>query len=196
MHHYRSAFLAFLLLHPVSAYTALFFGMIIEGDLVLFTAGFLAHTGVLHLGPTLIVLLAGTILGDSLWYLLGTTDTDRNKFLNWLGRSVDFAGKKIDAHVQERTFRTLLISKFIYGVHHFVLVRAGRLRVPFKRFFRDDAIGSAIWVLGVTSIGYLASASIGKVRHRFHYIEIILLIGIAVYFVIAEIVGKILRNRL
>jgi membrane protein DedA with SNARE-associated domain len=191
-----SFFFTFLLLHPLGAYFALFLGMVIEGDLVLFTAGFLVHHNVLSLAPTFTSLFFGTIFGDLLWYLLGTTNTDQNKFLNWLGRSTDFAGQKVDAHVKDRTFRTLFISKFIYGTHHFTLVRAGRLGVPLRRFLRTDVIGSLLWVLIVSGLGYAASASFEKLHHRLHFIELALLLGVVLYFLVADIVGKVLKRRL
>ncbi len=170
--------------------------MIIEGDVILFTAGFLLHHGILHPLPALVSLAAGVIIGDCLWYLLGTINTDHNRFLNWLGRSTDFAGKRVDAHVQERTLRTLFISKFIYGIHHFLLVRAGRLRVPARRIFRDDLLASLLWMAVVLSLGFLAGASLDKLRHRFHFIELSLLLAVLLYFLVVEVAGKFLKKKL
>jgi len=55
--------------------------MIFEGDIFLFTAAFLVSRGILDLGQTLIVILTGETVGDSLWY--------------WFGRKLNHSQNKI-----------------------------------------------------------------------------------------------------
>lgn len=189
-------FLTALASAPWIAYTVLFAGMIIEGDLLIFTAGFLVQRHILHPLDTFLAILLGVICGDSLWFLLGRTDTTRHKILHWLGRLTDVAGHRIDDHVKERTFRTLLITKFIYGAHHFTLVRAGRLGVPFRRFLRDDALGSAIWIGIIGALGYLTSASFITFRIRLGFLEATLLFAVLCYFLVSEIIARLLKKEL
>ncbi len=188
--------LRFLAAAPLLAYSALFAGMIIEGDLFIFTAGFLVSRGVLNGWLSFLTIFTGVILGDSLWFLLGRVNTTRNKFLRWLGRMTDVAGGRIDSHVKERTFRTLLISKFVYGAHHFTLVRAGRLGVPFRRFWQNDVLGSLIWIGIVGTLGYLAGASFEGGRGHLRFIELGLLFCVLAYFLISEIVSRLLQEKL
>ncbi len=181
---------------PLIAYSFLFFGMMIEGDLLVFTAGFLIHRGELDLMSSFLVALAGSLLGDALWYALGRVNTENNRFLAWLGSAADKVGNRIDTHIIDRTFRTLFISKFIYGVHHFTLVRAGRRDVLFRKILRSDIPASVLWIGIVGSIGYLASASFDLARRRVHVAEIILLFGLALYLILAEVIGRLLKKKL
>jgi membrane-associated protein len=192
----RHYILAALGATPLIAYSVLFFGMMIEGDLLVFTTGFLIHHRAFDPWDAFFVALAGCVIGDFLWYLLGRTDTSHNKILRWLGEATDKIGGRIDAHISVRTFRTLFISKFIYGVHHFTLVRAGRRGVPLGKLFKNDVPASALWIIIVGALGYLASASFELVRRRVHYLEIALLLAVALYFIFVEIIGKFLKKRL
>jgi membrane protein DedA with SNARE-associated domain len=194
--HKRNFFLAGLAAAPALAYSLLFFGMMVEGDLFVFTAGFLAHHHALNPFIAFPVALAGCVIGDALWYLLGRVDTERNKFLGWLGRAADKLGGRIDAHLKQRTFHTLFLSKFVYGAHHFTLVRAGRSDVPLLKIVRSDIPASFFWIAIVGAFGYLASASFEILRHRLHYIELALLLAVALYFLAAELVSRFLKSRL
>lgn len=192
----HTALLMTLAAYPLAVYAVLFLGMIIEGDLLIFTAGFLVRLGTLHLWPTFWSIFIGTLVGDSAWFYLGRLDTTRNKILHWLGRMTDVAGQKVDHHVKDRTIRTLFITKFVYGTHHFTLVRAGRLGVPYLKFLKADAIGSFFWVVIVGSIGVLASASLELIRHRLRYLELALLLGIVLYFLLSGLISKLLKKEL
>jgi membrane protein DedA with SNARE-associated domain len=196
MHRRTLLFLTFIAAYPLWTYLVLFLGMIIEGDVLLFTAGFLVHRGVLKLLPTFFAMYAGTVFGDVIWYGIGTIDPNRNKIVHFLAMLADVASRKIDEHLKERTFRTLLISKYVYGAHHFVLARAGMLRLPLRRFLRDDALGSLIWILSLGILGYAASASFSRVAHGLRLVEIILLLSIVIFVLLHEVLSKILKNKL
>lgn len=191
----HTLFLASLTAAPWIAYSLLFAGMIIEGDLLIFTAGFLVQRGILHPLDTFWAIFLGTLCGDTLWFLLGRMDTTRNKVLSWLGRMTDIAGHRIDDHVKERTFRTLLITKFIYGAHHFTLVRAGRLGVGLRKFLRADAAGSVIWIGIIGLLGYLTSASFIHLKIRLRFLELTLLFAVLCYFFVSELVSRFLKKE-
>lgn len=173
------------------AYAAIFFGMMVEGEAVLFAGVFLANTGYLELSYVVIFALIGMVLGDLLWY--------------WLGASLArFIPKKIvqgvlqviDDHLKRRAFATIFLAKFIYFLHRLVLVRAKPAGVSFKTFLKADVMAATTWVIIVSVLGFLFSASFYLLKQYIRYAEIGLLIGIIVLVTAEHYTGKYLRKKL
>ena len=74
LHHY-------LIAHQIFGYAIIFFGMMIEGDILLFTAGSLTHQGYFDIGVALILVFLGTIIGNNIWYVLGELMGKKKLFL-------------------------------------------------------------------------------------------------------------------
>ena len=55
----------------VFAESGLFVGFFLPGDSLLFTAGFLASQGYLHIVPLIILTFTGAVLGDNFGYAFG-----------------------------------------------------------------------------------------------------------------------------
>jgi membrane protein DedA with SNARE-associated domain len=64
------------------------------------------------------------------------------------------------------------------------------------KVLRNDIPASIAWILMIGAVGYLASASFELVRRRVHFVELVLLLAIALYFIFAELVSRALKNRL
>jgi membrane protein DedA with SNARE-associated domain len=174
-------------------YVALFLGMILEGDLILFAAGFLSQQGVFTLPIMLSVAFVGVLFGDALWYRAGVLLKVRAKRVEVL---VGKIARPFDYHLEKRPFRTIFISKFIYGLHHAILMRAGMLHIPFRKYLKIDIVSTLIWGAVVAGLGYFSSISFTENRHELRSVEIKLLLGILAFFVISEVISKILKRGL
>ena len=82
--------------------------MILEGEVVLFSAAFLMHQGYFSPGYILLTIMGGIFVGDLLWYVRRGPPTTRPSFL-------------------------LLPGPVERPYHHAVLLRASLLRLPLKR---------------------------------------------------------------
>ena len=174
-------------LDPLIIYGIIFASMIFEGEIFLFTAAFLAAQGFLDTGATFLALFAGVMMGDSLWYLLGYKINHSNKRLSrWLIKATG----RFDDHLLKKSLRTIFISKFIYGVHHLVLARAGVLKIKFKEFFKDDLIANLAWIFLIGGLGYLSGASFVFVKHYLKFAEYLLVLGLALFFILDFLVVK------
>src|SRR3989344_386151 len=182
----------YLQAHPVLGYLAVFVAMIFEGDLFLFAAAFLTHQGFFDPYKMLVTLFSGSICGDLLWYWLGLK-------LNGSSRFTAFAGKiaaPFDEHLIQRPLHTIFISKFIYGVHHAILVRAGMLRIRLDRFLRIDISAIGAWVLIVGGLGFVSSYSFDRMRHSIKFIEFGLLAVFVVFLVISYLISYEAKKKL
>ncbi len=180
--YFFAGFLKFLLGASWIGYTSAFIGMIFEGDIVLFTMAFFTREGFFNPLLMFITVFAGVIIGDILWYKLGKRLASSGKLLHKFFINLTEAS---DRHLLERPFHTIFVSKFAYGIHHLILMRAGAINVPLNRFIRDDMRASLVWILIVGSLGYFSSYSFEFVKHSLKFAEIILLISV-VFFVLAE----------
>lgn len=175
------------------AYIIIFFGMMFEGDVTLFAASFLAHQRILGVFPVILVAFSSMIIGDMLWYALGLyARTSTSAVARWVNR---IAGR-FDRHIESNPSRTLFVSKFLYGLHHPILMRFGMLGRTFQTFFRQDVAATAVWFVIIGGLGYFFSASLHLVRHYLRVTEIALVFGIMIFFALRSAFSGFLKREL
>lgn len=186
-------FLHYLIEYQTLAYWIIFFGMMVEGDILLFSIGFLVHQGYFAWDKTLLIVFLGVMIGDNLWYALGELLSNRKIALTlFTNRLIGM----FDNHLKNRTARTIFISKFVYGFHRPMLIRAGSLRLSFKEFIRGDFSASIIWIFIIGGLGYLSGASFFAVKKYLRYTEISLLLVVTVFIAISYIASRISKRKL
>jgi len=185
-----SLLLHYLESYKLLAYLIIFIAMIFEGDVVLFLAFYLAHQGYFKLSNIIAVAIVGILLGDLGWYHIGKYLENAPLIKNYFKK----IGGPIDYHLKKNPFRAIFISKFMYGIHHALLMRAGALRVNLKKFFQIDILASLTWIAAIGLIGYFSSASISMTKHYIKYTEIGVLIGIMILFLITRSISRLTKK--
>lgn len=171
-------------------YVIIFLAMIVEGDPFLFTAFFLANEGVFGIATLSIVIFSGVLAGDLFWYWLGIKlDKQNSRLAGWAEK----IAAPFDDHLLSRTFHTIFISKFTYGTYHAILVRAGMLRFPIRRFIGYDAISTVVWMAVVGGLGYFSSYSFSLIRQYIKIAEVGLLFGVLFFIFLSRYIAK--RSR-
>jgi membrane protein DedA with SNARE-associated domain len=168
-------------------YTAVFFGLLLEGEIIIFTAFFLAHLGAFDLGDIILIIIAAVALNDLLWHKLG-----RSKYVTSdriLNITKKFSGP-LDALIQQHPFRTFFITKFTYGLMRPTIIRSGMLGIPTEQFIKHDYPAAAIWIVIIGSLGYFASASLPLLKHYFKLAEIVLAIILVSLFIFHHVIIK------
>jgi len=177
----HSVFLQYLFISKPLTYGLMFIGMIVEGDFLLFSVGFLVHQGLIDMRDAFAVLLSGVLVGDLFWYWLGMKlGATPRKLHRWFHVAV----RTFDGHIERHLFHTIFISKFIAGIHHPILMRIGSLQTDIKRFFLYDFSASVGWIAGVGALGYVSSASFVSLRHSFRFVEVGLLFALILFLLI------------
>lgn len=143
-------------------YSALFVGMVLEqfvppmpGEPLLLGAGALAGTGHLRLWLAGTLALAGTVVGDLLWYEVGRLGGHR--VLKWLCRisiEPDSCVRRGEETFAHRGASALLIAKFLPGLNSIGQPLAGALGMPRFRFLVFDVLGAVLWVGLYVGLGY------------------------------------------
>lgn len=175
------------------AYTALFFVLLVEGDLALFTAGYLSHGGYLDLGDTAFVAIAGVLIGDLLWYALGAS---LGRFFPAANRWVERVTRPVAGRAASQPLGTLLITKFTYGFHRPFLLRAGALRMPLATFLRADLFASVLWMVVIGALGYVAAASFSHLQRYVRFAEVGLALGMLLFWALSIALTRLTRREL
>ncbi len=144
----------------VFAESGLLIGFFLPGDSLLFTTGFLVHSGVLNYNINLVVLvlfIAGA-LGDSVGYTFGRRVGYRvfNRQNSFLFKQENV--KKAQAFYDKHGGKTIIIARFIPIVRTFAPVVAGVAKMHYRTFVTYNLIGAALWAAGLTYLGYFAGS--------------------------------------
>lgn len=191
--HLHSLFLSYLTVWKPLGYILAFFGMVFEGDGALFTLAFLTAEGFFDVCDMLIVVFLSVLFGDTLWYWIGRKYiASFPRIAGW----VDRFAKSFDRHLLERPTRTLLLTKFVYGAHHAVLVRAGMSKMDFRKFIKSDLISIVVWIGVIGSLGYFSSVSLAYEKKYLRYAEISLLIALVLFFTAEHYIKKLSQKEL
>ena len=171
----------------VLGYLVIFFGMFFEGEVLLFAAFYLARQGYLDIGDTYIIATCGAIIGDILWYYIGSfANTDRF----WLTRYFRRVAAPADRIIAREPFIVLVISKFTYGFHRITILRARPAGIPLHSFLKMDIPALFIWTATIAVLGYALAESLVFFKEYIKFAEVGFLIAILVFAGIAHLISK------
>ena len=165
-----------LLSHLIEQYGlyAVFFLVMIEGDLTLLLAGVLAHSHFFHEYSLAKVLLWGTLGGvasDNMAYVAG----------RMFGKTVRgfrfYRGAKGRMERLTNRFGTLSIflSKYIYGLRWASCTFYGVAHMPYLRFLPLSVASCFLWVFVLSGAGYFFSSAVIGLITDFRHVGKILL---------------------
>jgi len=140
----------------VFAESGLLVGFFLPGDSLLFTTGFLIHSGILdvNIHVAVLIIFIAAVLGDSVGYTFGRKLGPR------LFNKPDARLFKQEYIQQAQKFyekhggKAIIIARFVPIVRTFAPLVAGASNMDYKRFLSFNVIGAFLWAAGVTYIGY------------------------------------------
>ncbi|MCC2630537.1 MAG: alkaline phosphatase [Candidatus Paceibacter sp.] len=177
-------------------YIVLVPGAIIEGPVLSMLCGLLIRIGVLDLAPTYVLLMAGDLIGDTLWYWAGfhwgkKLVSKFGKYISLTEKNLEIVGRLYHKYHNS----IIIISKLCMGLGFpgAVLATAGIVKIPFKKFILLNTVGQVIWTGGLLAIGYYLGDTYLKIYGGF---EIFSFVGLSVLTIaILFGIGKYIRKR-
>lgn len=151
-------------------YFILFPVMVIEGPIVTILAGLLVSLGHLN-GPTAyVVLVAGDVTGDSLYYAIGrwSKGAIMGRWGRCLGVTEGRVGK-LETFFCHHKAKTLLIGKWSHAVGAPVLVAAGLAKVPYGQFLTLNLLATLPKTLLLLLIGFYFGRSYTRIAIYLDY---------------------------
>ncbi|MFT4111744.1 VTT domain-containing protein [Silvibacterium sp.] len=118
---------------------------------VLLTAGTLTATHKLNLPLVLVSVMLGSLVSDSLWYLMGKKYGGAVvKLLCRLSMESSTCVRKTENYFTKHGPAALLVAKFIPGLGSVAAPIAGQTSMPYSSFVIFDCAGILIWALTFT----------------------------------------------
>ena len=143
-------------------YWVLFPLAIVEGPMLAFVCGVLISLGILSAPITLIILVIGDIIPDTIFYTFGRFWSER-PFVKRLAARIGVTDDHFNdaRHLwQEHPAKTMLMSKFAYGVSSAFLFMAGLMRMNVYRFYTYSISISIAHYVVIMSAGYYFGSSL------------------------------------
>lgn len=149
----------------VFAETGLLFGFVLPGDSLLFTAGILASQGFINIWITIIALMLGVFLGDNTGYWLGRRLGPKifTKEESLFFRKTHL--EKSQAFFEKYGSKALVLARFVPIVRTFAPTLAGVGKMHYPKFLFFSFVGSVLWSVGLTLLGYYLGKSVPNAEH-------------------------------
>lgn len=160
---------------------AVFFGVMIEGDLTLLFAGVLAHYGLFSFGEALLVSTLGGFVGDSLSYLVGYRGKEWIKHRTFYQR----AQPRLEKLCARFGLYSIFLVKYVYGLRTASAVFWGFAHMRLRRFLPLTLASCAAWALVLIGLGYTFSGAIGVIIGRVQQAGMLLLVAFGIAIAIA-----------
>lgn len=160
---------------------AVFFGVMIEGDLTLLFAGVLAHYGLFSFGEALLVSTLGGFVGDSASYLVGYRGKEWIKHSRFYLR----AQPRLEKLCARFGIYSIFLVKYVYGLRTASAVFWGFAHMRFRRFGPLTLVSCWAWALVLIGLGYSFSGAIGVIIGRVQRMGIVLLVAFAIACAVA-----------
>ena len=153
--------------NPFIAYFVIGFAMFLENlippipsEIIMPLGGFFVYKGDLNFYILIIFGLIGTVIGALPWYFLGKLLNEKklSNFIDRKGRFVGISLKDLDkSKLWFDKYGVLLVfwGRLIPGIRTLISVPAGIELMPINKFLIWTSLGSLIWVIFLTSSGYL-----------------------------------------
>jgi len=153
--------------NPYIAYLVISFAMFLENlippipsEIIMPLGGFFVYKGDLNFYILIISGLIGTVVGALPWYFLGKLLNEK-KLSNLIDKKGKFVGISLKDLDKSRLwfdkYGVLLVfwGRLIPGIRTLISVPAGIELMPINKFLIWTSLGSLIWVIFLTSTGYL-----------------------------------------
>ncbi len=161
--------------HPLTnwAYLLLVVLVAVEGPIATLVAAVAASAG--YLNPLLVFAFAaaGNALADTVWYLLGYLG--KTEWIvhhgRWLGIRPEHV-QRWERDMHTHAGRILFIAKLTLGFMVPMLVAAGLVRVPWRRWFGVLIIAETIWTGGLVLAGFYLGAHLQRLEQGLQWLAL------------------------
>ena len=155
---------------------AVFFGVMIEGDLTLLFAGVLAHHGLFGFGEAFLTGTLGGAVGDLISYLIGYTGKEKIKSSTIYQRALP----RLERLSARFGVYSIFLVKYIYGMRTASAILWGFAHMPLRRFGPLTMASCTAWVLILSGLGYSFSGAVEVMIGRVQRVGLVLLVAVIV----------------
>ncbi|MFA6158817.1 MAG: DedA family protein [Candidatus Paceibacterota bacterium] len=186
--------------HQVLVYAAIIILSCIEGPIISILLGVLMTGGYFGFFPAYAAVIAGDVVGDSVWYWVGKRYG--HAFIGRFGRHLGITEAKVEKAKQifhRHRDWIMIVSKMTngFGLSLVSLLTAGMMRMPFGRYLGLNLIGQLFWSGFLIALGYFFGTFFGlfdKVLGRFGTIGLVVLIVVGLFITYRAVEERIAKK--
>ena len=166
---------------------AVFFGLMVEGEMALILAGYAVHHGYLPLLPTLLAGTAGGFCSDGLYYWLGRHFGAR--FLRARPKLRPLRARAI-LLLRKRGHMMALSVRFAIGIRIVLPTVMGAARMKPRIYHTYNLIGCFLFAVVYVALGYVFGRAIERLIDRLGISEVHVIVAVVVIGTIAWLVRE------
>ena len=164
-------------------YLAVFIGAVIEGEMIVVMAGYLAQEGYLNLAGVIAAAAFGGFVGDQFFFALGRF---RGREILTRFPSLNSRAARVEKMVLRYQNWLIVFIRFMYGLRVAGAIFLGVTQVSQVRFAVVNLLGAILWAVLIGGAGYLFGQAVGLLlhdaqRYEAYLLGTVLLLGIAVW---------------
>lgn len=164
----------------------------LPGDSLLFAAGAFAGAGLLNIALIIVLLFIAAFLGDTVNYFIG-----KKLGLRILQKKLKSGKQLVKQEYIDKTHefydkhgpKTIILARFVPIVRTFAPFVAGIGEMNYKKFISYNIIGGAIWVTGLSLLGFFFG-NLPIVKENFEMV----ILGI-IFVSVLPIIIEFIRHR-
>jgi membrane protein DedA with SNARE-associated domain len=177
-------------------YIAIFFALMIEGEIALIIGGFLAYLGYLSLPGVILVGFLGSVFCDHSYFFAGRWKENPSiEKRPKLKEKASWIYKLIEKYHDW----VVVLFRFAYGFRAIVPFALGSCDVKLKRFSAFNLLGAILWSLVWGVGGYFFGSALevifGKIRSfEMEVIGVLVLVAIILWAIVTYRKNKLLKT--
>lgn len=172
-------------------YLAILIGVFLEGELVVMTAGFLAHRDILDLHWVIGAALAGSLCTYQVYFLLG-----RTQGMRFVARRPRLQARleRIQGLLERHDTWVTMGYRALFGFRAMTPFALGMTEVSQRRFFALDLLPAVVWAVTFSYLGYMLGEGFAVVLADVHKYQLWMTAGVAGMATAALAVVLLLRR--
>jgi membrane protein DedA with SNARE-associated domain len=149
--------------------TSAFVGLVAPGELAVIVGGVLAGRGQMEYAPLLAIVWGAALAGDATGFLLGRR-LGRPFLIRHGARFgvTDARLRRVERFFADHGAKAIVIGRFVGVVRALGPFTAGASGMRLRPFVIADVIGSGLWAVTFTALGYIFASNVGGLLSRLH----------------------------
>lgn len=181
------------------SYLVVFPLVVIEGPITMIISGFLVSLGFMDFIPTYLILIAGDLTGDMIYYSAGRWWLNKTYkgVLKFFNINLKFV-RKLEEALKKNKGPFLFFGKLSHAIGGIILFAAGSAGIPVKEFLEFNFLATLPKSLILLAVGYFFGSTVNNFRRAVDFtvlgLFVFTIILIGLYYVVTYLSNKYIKK--